>query len=196
MPYILPTSVEVEGIQYDITNNGDFRMVLDCFDALGDEELSEDFRVLTSVLIFYNKFETLDDLPEDTAIVEGLIRQMFWFFNCGQDEDYGSRTKRPLIDWHKDSQMICSAINKVANMEVRALPELHWWTFMGYYMSVGESTLATVVSIRDKLVNNKKLEKWEREFKRDNPDYFVWNSSTVADRAAEEWVSEIWNSGG
>ena len=41
---------------------------------------------------------------------------------------------------------------------------MHWWTFFGLYMEIGESTFSTVVSIRDKKRRGKKLEKWEREF--------------------------------
>ena len=54
--YELPTTIEVKGRQFNIRNSGDFRMVLDCFSALQDEELSEDYRVLACLLIFYNEF--------------------------------------------------------------------------------------------------------------------------------------------
>ena len=101
-----------------------------------------------------------------------------------------------LIDWGMDSQMICSAINKVANKEVRAEPYIHWWTFMGYYSAVGESLLSTVITIRDKMVRGKKLEKHEKEFRRDNPEYFVWNTNRVEDEEAEELFRQLWNQKG
>ena len=53
--YELPTSVCVNDKEFQIRNNGDFRMVLDCFNALGDEELGEDYRFLASLIIFYNE---------------------------------------------------------------------------------------------------------------------------------------------
>ena len=92
--------------------------------------------------------------------------------------------------------MICAAVNNVAKTEIRAIPSLHWWTFLGYYMSVGESVLSTVVGIRDKLLKHKKLEKWEQDFKKSNPKYFVWKKSTVQDREAENLIKQIWNKGG
>lgn len=194
--YKLQTSVDVNGVQYNITDDGDFRMVLDCFKALTDEELSEDCRVLASLLIFYNEFKCLDDLQENGDILDELVRGMFRFINCGQDQSPGAHMSRAVIDWDKDEQMICAAINNVANTEVRASDYLHWWTFMGYYMSVGESVMSTVVSIRNKLIKHKKLEKWERDFKRDNPEYFIWKSSSVEDREAENLVRELWGKGG
>ena len=54
--YDLPTTITLDDKDYAITNNGDFRMVLDCFSALEDLELSEDLRVLASLIIFYEDF--------------------------------------------------------------------------------------------------------------------------------------------
>lgn len=191
--YSLQTSVDIDGRTFHITNKGDFRMVLDCFSALGDEKLSEDYRVLASLLIFYNEFNTMDDIYRETDSIEPLVEQMFLFFNCGQKSAPGSDTGYRIIDWDQDSQMICSAVNKVANTEIRALPYLHWWTFMGYFSSVGESVLSTVVSIREKIMKHKQLDKWEKDFKRENPTLFVWNSTTVEDMEALDAVKELWN---
>lgn len=194
--YSLQTSVDINGHNFTITHNGDFRMVLDCFDALGDEKMSEDYRVLACLLIFYNELNSFDDLNKYQNYLKELVENMYKFFNCGQEKSPGAETGRNLIDWSGDSQMICSAINNVAKMEIRSLPYLHWWTFMGYYSSVGESVLSTVVSIRNKIVRHKKLEKWEKEFKKDNPEYFHWKSSTVTDRETEDLIRELWNQGG
>ena len=191
--YELPTSVRVNDKEFHIRNNGDFRMVLDCFNALGDEELGEDYRVLASLIIFYNELNSLEDCEKYLDYLEELTVKMYWFFNCGQKESPGAQTSKILVDWDGDSQIICAAVNNVANVEIRALPYLHWWTFMGYYLSVGESVLATVVSIRNKIVTHQKLEKWEKEFKRDNPEYFIWRSSSVDDREAEKIIKELWN---
>ena len=192
--YELPTSVIVNDREYTITNKGDFRMVLDCMDALRDDEMSEDYRILASLLIFYNEFNEAEDLP-DTEDIEQLLMEMFKFINCGQEDSPGAKTDYSLIDWEKDSQMICSGVNNVANKEVRALDYLHWWTFMGYFMAIGESTLSTVIGIRNKLCKHKKLEKWESEFKRENPNYFIWKSQSVESREADRLIREIWNSG-
>ena len=60
-------------------------------------------------------------------------------------------------------------------------------------MAIGESTLSTVVSIRNKICKHKKLEKWEREFRRENPDYFNWKSQSVEEREADRIIRELWN---
>ena len=193
--YEIPTKIFIEGEEFPIRNNGDYRMVLDCFKALQDAELNPKERVFCSLLIFYENINSIADINKFPDL-EVAVKEMYNFFNCGKDQSVGKRMKHRLIDWDKDSQMICSAINKVANKEVRAEPYIHWWTFMGYYSAVGESLLSTVLSIRDKLSRGKKLEKYEREFKNENPEYFVWNARTTDDEEADRLFNELWNNGG
>ena len=45
---------------------------------------------------------------------------------------------------------------------------MHWWTFLSWFNAIGEGQLSTVVSIREKLQKGKKLDKWERDFYREN----------------------------
>ena len=192
--YELPTSITIEDRQYQITNNGDYRVILDCFSALSDNEMSEDEQVLASLLIFYNEFSDIDELPKDKDLMTSLVKEMYKFFNCGQEEAVGATSDNKLIDWEDDALIVTAAINNVAHTEIRSLPYLHWWTFMGYYMSVGESVLSTVVGIRNKLNKGKELEKWERDFKRDNPQYFNWKKRSKEQMELDEYVRNLWNS--
>lgn len=194
--YSLPTTITVENETYHIRNLGDFRVILDCFSALQDEEISEDARILASIIIFYEDFKDIVDLPENDVAKQELVYQMYDFFNCGKSNSIGAKTDVSLIDWENDSQIICAAINKVANTEIRAMPYVHWWTFMGYYMSIGQSVLSTVVGIRDKIAHGKKLEKWEKDFRRSNPDYFIWRKTSVEEREFDKQLREQFHKGG
>lgn len=193
--YRLPTKVIVDDLEFNIRDRGDFRMVLDCFKALQDEELSEDYRVLASLLIFYNEFNDIEDLQEYEPQLNELVREMYRFINGGEDNSPGAERDVSLVDWEQDSQMVCAAINNVAKQEIRSIEYLHWWTFLGYYMSIGQSVLSTVVGIRDKVAHRKKLEPWEKEFKKNNPKYFVWRQ-TAQEQDLNNLVREIWNKGG
>ena len=192
--YDIPTTIDVNGRKYKIRNDGDFRVILDCFAALADVELTAKERLLAVLIIFYADFSTLEDLP-DADDVQELIRQMYNFFNCGS-ENVGSQSKKKLIDWEQDEQLICSAVNKVFGKEIRLEPYIHWWTFMGYFTAIGESPISTIIHIRDKIISGKKLEKHEREYRNQNPQYFVWNNRTVEEREADRLVRELWDSGG
>ena len=71
-----------------------------------------------------------------------------------------------LIDWQRDADWIVAGVNRAAGCEVRALPYLHWWSFLGWFAAIGEGPLATAVAIRDKLRRGKKLEGWELDYYR------------------------------
>lgn len=191
--YEIPTSIDIDGRKFQIRNNGDYRVILDCFDALQDIELDAKERLLASLIIFYQDFTSIEDvlMVDD---LEKLVSEMYKFFNCGNDKSLGTTSHYNLIDWENDSQLICSAINKVANKEVRSEPYIHWWTFMGYYTAIGESPISTIIHIRDKMMRNKRLEKHEREFKMNNPQYFTWNSKRVEENEADKLIKELWNS--
>lgn len=192
--YELPVSITTEeGIEYTIRNKGDYRMVLDCLEALDDMDLKPLERLYAGLIIFYEKFDSVEDILADEN-VEQLLSKMFLFFNLNKQED--KKDNRPkLIDWNADSALIVSAINKVAGKEIRSEEYLHWWTFISYYMGIGESSLTTVVTIREKIAKNKKLEKYEKEFRANNPEYFTVDLRTHEQKANDEWAMSVWNSG-
>jgi hypothetical protein len=191
--YTLPTSVNIGGKEFSIRNKGDYRMVLDCMSALEDVELDETEQLISCLIIFYediNCYEDLELLPD----LEVAVKEMIKFFNLGEEEKPGLKTNYKLIDYEKDEQLICSAINNVAHIEIRTVPYCHWWTFMGYYMAIGESTLSTIVGIRHKIATHQKLEKYELKFKNENPQYFTIDYRTTEDKQlSEEFLREIWN---
>lgn len=191
--YSLPTSVLIDGKEFKIRNNADYRVILDCFEALEDIELDSRMRIYTSLIIFYDALSELEDIPKVFGDnFKTAISEMFKFFNCGKDS-VGAKSPYKLIDWQADSQMIASAINNVTKKEVRQESYIHWWTFMGYYCAIGESTLSTVVNIRWKLASHKKLEKHERDFKNRNPEYFNWDAKSVNQKENDELLKSLWN---
>lgn len=191
--YTIPTSININGVEYKIRNDGDFRVILDCFCALEDLELDGRERLLACLIIFYADINSIKDI-ENIPDLRKAVSEMYNFFNCGS-ENIGTQTNRKLIDWEEDSQLICSAVNKVAGTEIRTLPYLHWWTFMGYYSAIGECPLSTIIRIRDKIVKGKKLDKSERQFRNENPRYFTWNSKSVEENETDRLVRELWNGG-
>ena len=152
--------------------------MIDCFKALEDPELSKIERIVTCLIIFYDGIDSLEDLDKFPDI-ETAYMEMVRFFNCGQ-EQVGAKANYKLLDWDKDSALICSAINNVAQKEIRSEPYIHWWTFMGWYLAIGDCSLATIVSIRHKRATGQKLEKHETKFVQENPEYF-WNSQTFGE---------------
>ena len=189
--YDLPTALVIDGKSVPITNKGDFRMILDCFEALNDVDLTEEERIISALLIFYDDLNDVEELYTLTDIEERL-NAMFNFFNCGQKEA-GKQVDYKLVDWKDDEMLIISAVNKVAGQEIRALDYVHWYTFMGWYFGIGRSALQTVVGIRDKIVHGKKLDDFEKEYRQSNPEYFNWDRRTLKQAEEEKLIMSIWN---
>lgn len=164
----LPTSLNVGGRNYKIRT--DYRVILDILTAINDPDIFEPGmteeekqleRVLTMLQIFYIDFDTMPSSDWQEASEKACE-----FIDCGIKDD--GRQRPRLIDWEQDAPVIVPAVNKVCGKDVRSVKYMHWWTFFGYYMEIGECTLSTIVSIRDKKRRGKKLEKWEQEFYRNN----------------------------
>ena len=157
--WYLPENVQIGDIKYTI--HCDYRDMLDIIGRLGDEEELEQVRVYVALALFYEDFESMpqEDYPE-------AVRELFSFLSCGEEESGQTRPK--TIDWEQDRNLIVADVNKVSGCEIRALPFCHWWTFIGWFRSIGEGQLSTVVSIREKRRKGKKLEDWEKEFYREN----------------------------
>ena len=190
--YEIPTTITIDAREFPIRCRGDYRMVLDCFTCLNDEQMSESLRTFACMIIFYEDFNDLDDFDGmDKELAARLVQEMYNFFNCGENPLH--KTSFKALDWEQDSQLICSAVNKVAHQEVRSVEYMHWWTFMGYFAEIGESVLSTVGGIRSKIKRGKKLEKYEKEFKANNPHYFIWDSRTAEQKKDDEEILSIWN---
>lgn len=157
--YELPTSLVVGGVEYSIRT--DFRAVLDVLIAANDPELDEESKVLVMLEIMFPDLEQIP--PQD---LQEACEKVCKFIDCGQKDD--GRPKPRLLDWEQDGAMIVPAVNNVAHTEIRALPYLHWWTFWGYFMQIGEGLMSSVISIRHKKVTGEKLEKWEEKFYKEN----------------------------
>lgn len=192
--YEIPIYIQLGEQSYAIREKGDYRMVLDCFKALNDNELSIQERIYSSLIIFYDDMEDIEDLNKFEDLNEA-IKAMYVFFNCGGEVIEPVRKMPKLIDWEHDEQLICSAINKVAGQEIRSIPYIHWWTFMGWYLAIGKSPLSHIVGIRNKLATNQKLEKHEKKFQQENPQYFTMEFMTEEDKEYEDFLKNVWNKG-
>ena len=159
-PWTLPQTVLIGGRTYAI--HADFRDILQIIAELTNESVPEPLRWEIAGCLFCDDFDALCD-ADKTELLRALAR----FINCGKDEaDTPPRPK--TIDWQQDQPLIVADVNRVAGQEIRALPFVHWWTFMAWFNAVGDGALATVVSLREKLRRGIKLERWERDFYNEN----------------------------
>ena len=171
----LPVTMEVGGTVYPI--NTDFRDILEIMSYLNDPDRPEMLRWKIAVSLFYEGEIPGEHLPEAMEKLAAFI---------GENEKLDNRPRPKLLDWEQDALPIVADINKVAGTEIRALPYLHWWTFLSYFRGIGEGQLSTIVSIRDKISRHKKLEKWEQEFDREHKAQVDLKKRHSAEELAEK----------
>lgn len=154
MIFDLPTALEFGGRAWDIAT--DYRDILRILLAFEDPNLSDQDKAM---LCLYNLYVDLEEIPAE--LMQEAFDAAIAFIDHGNNSDGPSpRT----MDWAQDAQLIFSAVNRAAGYEVRAVEYLHWWTFLGYFMEIKDSTYSMVLGLRGKKAHGKKLEKDEREF--------------------------------
>lgn len=156
----LPTSLNVGGVDYKIRT--DFRAILDILKTFDDPNFEEDEKWIVCLKILYEDAELIPWEYQEEA-----LRKAVEFIDAGTSTE-GNKQKPHTMDWEQDAQLIIPAVNKVLNKEIRAEKYLHWWTFLGAYMEIGECLFSEVVNIRVKKSKGKKLEKHEEQFYREN----------------------------
>lgn len=157
--YELPTTLTVGDREYAIRS--DYRDILTVLASQKDEDLDSRMKALVLLKIMYPDWQDIDKDHIGDALKAAVD-----FIDCGYQDD--GKPKPQLVDWEQDAKLIIPAINKIAGKEVRQEQYMHWWTFFSYYMEIGESLFSEVVNIRSKKAKGKKLEKYERDFYRDN----------------------------
>lgn len=172
----LPKTLVVNGKEYPIRT--DYRDCLTILSAFTDRDLSTEEQVIITLEILYKEPVPKEDLME-------AYEKAVWFLNLGNMVEK-PQTSAPLYNWNQDEQLIFSAVNKVAGKEIRAVEYLHFWTFMGLFNEIGEGSFATVISIRNKKRKNQKLEKWEKEFYRNNKEMVDLKIQLTEEEQAEQ----------
>ena len=183
MNFGLPRSLEVNGRDEPI--RWEWMAVLDAISALNDPELENKEKVFAFLYIIYEDFENFS--KED---YEPAFRAACDFINNGAEEDRKTNVK--MVDYEQDFRIMIPAINRVAGKEVRECEDVHWWTFLGWFMEIGECTYGTVLNIRNKKSQGKKLEKWEQDFYNKNKSLVdIKPKLTEEEKKAEEWLNEF-----
>ncbi len=160
-----PTSLNIGGVEYEIRT--DYRVVLDLLIALNDPELSDSDNKMSAYMqsrvILEIMIPDCENIPQEH--IQEALDKVAEFIDMGIGDD----SKKPkTMDWEQDAPIIIPAINKVLNKEIRAEKYMHWWTFLGAYMEIGEGLFSNIIHIRQKKAKGKRLEKWELDFYKEN----------------------------
>lgn len=173
----LPTSLTIGGVGWKIRT--DFRTILDILKFFADPEYESDEQILICLDILYENFDEME-----SSLYQEAVEKAFEFIDMGIKND--GKKSLHTMDWEQDAPVIIPSINRIVGCEVRALPYMHWWTFLGAYMEIGESLFSNIVNIRQKKARHKKLEKWEQEFYRTNRELVDLKKNYTAEEKEEQ----------
>lgn len=169
----LPTSLNVGGVDYKIRT--DFRAILDILKTFNDPNFEDDEKWIVCLKILYEDAESIPWRYREEALKKAVE---FIDANASTEDN---KHKPHTMDWEQDAPLIIPAINRVLNKEIRAEQYLHWWTFIGAYMEIGECLFSEVVNIRIKKSKGKKLEEHERQFYKENKQLIDLNIKLSAE---------------
>lgn len=155
----LPTSLTVGEVAYPIRYG--WRVAVNILTAMNDPDMDGEMKNETLLQCLYP-----DWLRIPTEQIPEALEKACAFIDCGLKKDDVRRPR--LVDWQQDAAIIIPAVNAVAQQEVRQDPDIHWWTFHGWYMSIEGGVFSTVLRIRQKRSKGKKLDKSEEEYLREN----------------------------
>ena len=178
MNFSLPETVTVTGADYPVRT--DFRVILEILVMLSDPDLSDADKTEALLCMFY-----VERPPDVSAAVSACLD-----FISSRKPSSGS--PKGLVDWERDFPLIAAPVNRVLGTECRALPYLHWHSFLAAYLEIGPDCLfSRVLRIREKLRTGKKLDKHEREFLKRNRDLVILPARLSAREEAllKEWTA-------
>lgn len=176
----LPTTVTLAGREYAIRS--DYRAVLDALAALNDPELSTREQYAALLAILYPDWQELPDTTE-------ALNAAFVFINGGEPIPENQTPRPALVDWERDAGIIAPAVDKVLGKSCRQMPYLHWWEFIGAYQNIGKGLFFDIVGLRAKKARGAKLDKEERRFIKENPQFFTKKQELTS--AEEEFLKSL-----
>lgn len=182
---VLPTKLKIGGKLYDIRS--DYREILNIYQAFEDKDLTDMQKAYICMKCLYVSFESI---PEQH--MQEAVNKAYWFCDGG-DIPKSEPAKIKTLDWEHDESIIFPAVNKVAGYEVRSCEYMHWWSFLGMFGEIGEGLFSTVMSLRQKKAEGKKLEKWERSFYKKNKNLVnIMSEENQEDiKATEEFLNTL-----
>ena len=131
---LVPTSVEIEGIEYEI--NSDFRYSMLFELLMQDDSMPDKDKINIALELYY---------PVKPHNINVAIEQMLWFYRCGKDvvKPKGNGNGKgagatQIYSFEHDDEYIYAAFLNQYNIDLQDIENLHWWKFKAMFKSLKE----------------------------------------------------------
>ncbi len=131
----LPQTVTVCGEELPIVT--DFRTGIIFEELVKDEEMSDEDKIATALVLYYGDDVTFVSLEAINEAIQAIL----WFYQCGdtnhQKDSEKVDTDRPAFSYDHDAGFIYQAFMNAYNIDL-ANDYLHWWQFRALFTSLPE----------------------------------------------------------
>jgi len=175
-PEELSTELELDGRLLYL--NTDYRDILDIIGILHGKH-PYPIKARACLEIFVDNWEDIKD-------GQRAMLALYNFIDCGEKPQNTKGLPKEL-DWKVDFSAIISDMNKVSKVEdIRAVPYMHWFTFISIFNAIGEGNLSHRIGIRRKIRKHEKLSPDEIDWATRNPDKLLIERDRYSDDDDEE----------
>ena len=185
---ILPTSVDINGIEYEINSN--FRTSILFSLLIEDDELSEEDKIIQALELYYPK------IPDD---IEKAIEKIIWFYRCGEIDiktnksNKKSYTQKRFLSYEEDDKYIFSAFMSQYKIDLNRIKYMHWWKFKSLLDNINEDNILSKIIQYRSVDLSKITDKEQRKFYRDMQKRYALKENINKEEQAllDEWNSKL-----
>jgi hypothetical protein len=164
----LPTSVEIDGVNYNISSN--FRSYIKLELIMNDSDLTEVEKLYIILQIFYGD-QKINNLQKAVDAVLWMYRGGEEITKREEEEHEGDHiAPKPIYDFNYDADLIYAAFLTQYNIDLNSIEYMHWWKFRALLRGLSEeSRFSKVLFYRTVKITSdmtKEQKKFYREMKR------------------------------
>ena len=188
---LLPTTVDIEGIEYEI--NSDFRTSILFELLMQDVEIEDEEKIIQALQLYYKK------CPKN---IDEAINKMLWFYSCGKentlkaDSKTGSSSEK-IYDFDYDDEYIYSAFLDQYGIDLNEIEYLHWWKFKAMFKALKEDNEIVKIMGYRSIDLSKVEDKKQKEFyKKMKKTYEIPIAISKKKKKKIDKINEILRNGG
>lgn len=188
---LLPTTVDIEGIEYEI--NSDFRASILFELLMQDVEIEDEEKIIQALQLYYKQ------RPNN---IEEAINKMLWFYSCGKENDLKSNSKtgsnsEKIYDFNYDDEYIYSAFLDQYGVDLNEIEYLHWWKFKAMFKALKEDNEIIKIMGYRSIDLSKVEDKKQKEFyKKMKKIYEIPIAISKDEKEKIDKINEILRNGG
>lgn len=188
---LLPTTVDIEGIEYEI--NSDFRTSILFELLMQDVEIEVEEKIIQALQLYYKQ------CPNN---IEEAINKMLWFYSCGKENDLKSNSKtgsnsEKIYDFNYDDEYIYSAFLDQYGVDLNEIEYLHWWKFKAMFKALKEDNEIIKIMGYRSIDLSKVEDKKQKEFyKKMKKIYEIPIAISKDEKEKIDKINEILRNGG